>query len=144
MLAWAERCKLARAFLWEYSDKRLKLAQLLGHLGVVLTLKGSLSQQIATVQPSQASPGRSGGLISPLLVKVATSTCRVRPHRRFRNGGTEYMYVGEYDIKWTSGGTKCMDDATEPGATFHAATSFFNAAWTSTAEMAGPSVGPVL
>jgi hypothetical protein len=29
---------LAHAFLWEYSDKRLKLAQLLGQLGVFLTL----------------------------------------------------------------------------------------------------------
>ena len=30
--------KLAHAFLWEYSYKRLKLAQLLGQLGVLLTL----------------------------------------------------------------------------------------------------------
>ena len=35
---WPKRCKLARAFLWEYSYKRLKLAQLLGQLGVFLTL----------------------------------------------------------------------------------------------------------
>jgi hypothetical protein len=30
--------KLAYAFLWEHSYKRLKLAQLLGQLGVFLTL----------------------------------------------------------------------------------------------------------
>jgi hypothetical protein len=30
--------KLTHAFLWEYSYKRLKLAQLLGQLGVFLTL----------------------------------------------------------------------------------------------------------
>ena len=30
-------CTLARAFLWEYSYKMLKLAQLLGQLGVFLT-----------------------------------------------------------------------------------------------------------
>ena len=34
---WPKRCKLAHAFMWEYSYKRLKLAQLLGRLGVVLT-----------------------------------------------------------------------------------------------------------
>ena len=32
-----KRCKLVHAFLWEYSDKRLKLAQLLGQLGVFPT-----------------------------------------------------------------------------------------------------------
>ena len=37
MLGWPKRCKLAHAFLWEYSCKRLKLAQLLGQLGVFLT-----------------------------------------------------------------------------------------------------------
>jgi hypothetical protein len=31
------RVLLAHAFLWEYSDKRLKLAQLLGQLGIFLT-----------------------------------------------------------------------------------------------------------
>jgi hypothetical protein len=36
---WPKRWKLAHAFLWEYSDKRLKLAQLLGQLGVFLTCR---------------------------------------------------------------------------------------------------------
>jgi hypothetical protein len=35
--SWSKRCKLAHAFLWEYSYKRLKLAQLLSQLGVFLT-----------------------------------------------------------------------------------------------------------
>jgi hypothetical protein len=34
---WLKRWQLAHAFLWEYSCKRLKLAQLLGQLGVFLT-----------------------------------------------------------------------------------------------------------
>ena len=34
---WPKRCKLARAFLRKQSYKRLKLAQLLGRLGVFLT-----------------------------------------------------------------------------------------------------------
>jgi hypothetical protein len=37
LLGWPNICKLAYAFLWEYSYKRLKLAQLLGQLGVFLT-----------------------------------------------------------------------------------------------------------
>jgi hypothetical protein len=37
VLGWPKRCKLAHAFLWEYSCKRLKMAQLLGQLGVFLT-----------------------------------------------------------------------------------------------------------
>jgi hypothetical protein len=32
VLGWPNRCKLAREILWEYSYKRLKLAQLLAHL----------------------------------------------------------------------------------------------------------------
>ena len=36
LLGWPKRCKLAHAFLWEHSYKRLKLAQLLGQLGVLL------------------------------------------------------------------------------------------------------------
>jgi hypothetical protein len=33
----ARKTRLARAFLWEYSHKRLILAQLLGHFGIFLT-----------------------------------------------------------------------------------------------------------
>ena len=36
LLGWPKRCKLAHEFLWEYSCKRLKLAQLLGQRGVFL------------------------------------------------------------------------------------------------------------
>ena len=43
LLGWPKRCKLAHEFLWEYSCKRLKLAQLLGQLGVFLTLVYSIS-----------------------------------------------------------------------------------------------------
>jgi hypothetical protein len=38
---WPKRCKLAHAFLWAYSYKRLELAKLLGQLGVFLTLSPS-------------------------------------------------------------------------------------------------------
>lgn len=41
--------------------------------GLSEVANGLPSQQIATVQPSQASPGSSGGLMSLLRVNVATS-----------------------------------------------------------------------
>jgi hypothetical protein len=38
VLGWPKLRKLAQAFLWEYSYKRLKLAQLLGQPGAFFTL----------------------------------------------------------------------------------------------------------
>jgi hypothetical protein len=46
LLGWPKRYKLAHAFLWEYSCKRLKLAQLLGQLGVFLTFPGTYRKGI--------------------------------------------------------------------------------------------------
>ena len=43
VLGWPKRWKLAHAFPWEYSCKRLKLAQLLGQPGVFLTAARSAS-----------------------------------------------------------------------------------------------------
>ena len=40
MLGWPNRCKLAYAFLREYSYRRLELAQLLGQLGGLSHLVG--------------------------------------------------------------------------------------------------------
>ena len=37
VLGLPKSCELAHAFLWEYSQRRLKLAQLLGQLAVFLT-----------------------------------------------------------------------------------------------------------
>jgi hypothetical protein len=39
VLGWPKRCKLAHAFLWETSCKRLQLAQVLGQPAVSLTLQ---------------------------------------------------------------------------------------------------------
>ena len=47
VLGWPKRCKLAHGFMWEYRYERLKLAQLLGQLGVFLTF----------VQPSRLAFG---------------------------------------------------------------------------------------
>jgi hypothetical protein len=38
----AQKMQAAHAFLWEYSDKTLKLAQFLGRLGVFLTTCGGI------------------------------------------------------------------------------------------------------
>jgi hypothetical protein len=43
VLHWPKICKLAHVFLWEYSYKRLKLAQLLAQLGGFLTWARSAS-----------------------------------------------------------------------------------------------------
>ena len=55
VLGWPKICKLAHAFLWEYSHKRLKLAQLLGQLGVFLTC-GSIAS-IGVAPPAKAWRG---------------------------------------------------------------------------------------
>ena len=39
VLGWPKKCKLSRAFPWEYRYKRLQLAQLLSQLGIFLTYR---------------------------------------------------------------------------------------------------------
>jgi hypothetical protein len=56
VLGWPKRCKLAHAFLLEYSCKKVKLAQLLGQLGVFLTCAPSCA---ANGPASPASPRTS-------------------------------------------------------------------------------------
>jgi hypothetical protein len=58
LLGWPKRCKLARAFLWEYSDKRLKLAQLLGQTGVFLTCVAVTTTQVAPPAAAASSSFR--------------------------------------------------------------------------------------
>ena len=55
------RCKLARAFLWEYSDKSLKLAQLLGQLGVFLTWSSAAAWNPPRPPPSAARGATPAG-----------------------------------------------------------------------------------
>jgi hypothetical protein len=56
---WPNRCKLelAHAFLWKYGCKRLKLAQLLGQLGVLLTCSLA-SPNLAFFPQSRQEPAR--------------------------------------------------------------------------------------
>ena len=56
-------CELARAILWEYSYKRLKLAQFLGQLGVFLTYLVWRSQRLR--QDWQRGPETHSKLIEP-------------------------------------------------------------------------------
>jgi hypothetical protein len=53
VLSWPKMCKLAHAFLWVYRYKRLKLAQLLGQLGVFLTWCGSDSASSSSSSSQQ-------------------------------------------------------------------------------------------
>jgi hypothetical protein len=63
-LGWPRRCKLAHAFLWEYSDERLNLAQFLGRLGVFLTL----------VRNAQTRPSCPGFQAARALLLAVTSS----------------------------------------------------------------------
>ena len=85
-LGWPKRCKLAHAFLWKYSYKRLELAQLLGQHGSLLTLAmSSAICQVSQVRvPSAASqtgtcfaPTRLTGMVSFIAGQSAHGiTCR--------------------------------------------------------------------
>jgi hypothetical protein len=67
-LGWPKRCKLARAFLWEHSYKRLTLAQLLGQLS------GRLSHLRA------ARLGRVVDRVEAVLARVAAQRRGVSNH----------------------------------------------------------------
>ena len=67
MLGWPKICKLTDAFLWEYSYKRLTLAQLLGQLGFFLTW------MTWAPGPSAASATAAGGSWSRYVRKGAGS-----------------------------------------------------------------------
>jgi hypothetical protein len=54
VLGWPKRCKLAHAFLWEYSYKKLKLDQLLGQLGVFLTWRSRGPAAAASLSPPRS------------------------------------------------------------------------------------------
>jgi hypothetical protein len=65
VLGWPKQCKFAHAFLREYSDKGLKLAQLLGQRGVLLTLAASTPFKLSSRArqrvggiPASARPSR--------------------------------------------------------------------------------------
>jgi hypothetical protein len=70
----AKRCKLAHAFRWEYSYRRLKLAQLLGQLGVFLTCCSP------TALKSQAVP--SSSVHAPVAVQGAAGLQTASPQPR--------------------------------------------------------------
>ena len=72
VLGWPKQCKFAHAFLWEYSYKRLKLARLLGKLGVFLTLQPMRNLPLCAFlrsigcrpQATQPRTGVSGTLVA--------------------------------------------------------------------------------
>jgi hypothetical protein len=64
---WPKRCKLAHAFLWECSDKRLKLAQLLGQPGVSLTRGAESAAALGCPAPTRprGPPSRTSPAAAP-------------------------------------------------------------------------------
>jgi hypothetical protein len=60
VLGWPRRWKSAHGFLWEYSCKRLKLAQLLGQRGVFLAPAGSHAPCWAVMHPETMHPHKNG------------------------------------------------------------------------------------
>ena len=94
VLGWPKICKLAHAFLSEYSYNRLKLAQFLGQLGVVLTQGKAQSPSAADTPADMVAHlygltrhGHHG------VVKLVQDVREpgVRSHCRFRKRGTEYV-----------------------------------------------------
>ena len=83
MLGWPKRCKLAHAFLWENSCKRLKLAQVLGRHGIFLTWALQPSENALTPRwcisgtMPRVTPGTSRWLMTVLLAlpNRASSAC---------------------------------------------------------------------
>jgi hypothetical protein len=70
VLGWPRRCKLAHAFRWEYSYKRLKLAHRLGQLGAFLT-KGTLTALCPVYREAGISKElcRSAQMTSPPMAR---------------------------------------------------------------------------
>ena len=73
-----KRCKLAHAFPWEYRDKRLKVAQLLGQLGVSLTWSQDWASQKS--RHFATCPGRKPPF---LAVKHHARPCKSAIETRF-------------------------------------------------------------
>jgi hypothetical protein len=69
---WPKRCKLAHAFLWEYSCERLELAQFLGQLGIFLTRGDG----------REGAPPRSLGREAPQLLRQRAAGVADRPRAR--------------------------------------------------------------
>ena len=70
---WPNRCELARAFLWEYSEKRLELAQLLGQLGDFLTVVPPKPQAVELRTTMSAHTSPSPAPRSPMSTHTSTS-----------------------------------------------------------------------
>ena len=75
---WPKRCKLACAFTWDYIYKGLKLAQLLGQLGVFLTRKFARLDNHALFYLEEEHAIFSGGH-SPLGVNVIQTPLPIFP-----------------------------------------------------------------
>ena len=70
VVGWPKRCKLDHAFLWGYSDKRLKLAQLLGQLSLFLTWPSMTTPFFAEAQNGRDSASDRKPVVSTYRVNT--------------------------------------------------------------------------
>jgi hypothetical protein len=83
VLGWPTRCKLARVLRWGYSHKRLKLAQLLGQLGVFLTRPAARRWRSSRSSPPRSAGPTPAGAASPAAPAPAERTLRTWPSSAF-------------------------------------------------------------
>ena len=112
MLDWLKICQLAREFLSEYSYKRLKLAQLLGQLGVFPTL---ISAHMAVF----TSPGWITFAVTPVPWSSAASWRVVCFRATFDSHGPSSHYQAPLYIFYIGSLSKytgwCMTEFTAHG-----------------------------
>ena len=95
MSGWPKRRKLARASLWEYSCKRLKLAPVLGHLGVSFSLVRPLGVDVRL--------GVNAPAQQPALGQRADAPVRLEPKFSALGGQvTQCRYSSERSARTTS------------------------------------------
>jgi hypothetical protein len=79
VLGWSKRYKLAHAFMEEYNDVRLKLARLLGQLGVFITWVNARSTVCISGLESPL-PRKSGCIPTPWTMPASRPSGAQIPH----------------------------------------------------------------
>ena len=73
-LCWPKTCKLAHAFMWGYIDKRLKLAQIMDKLGIILTYHGLWTRITALRSLGPLGDGHSQAYTPAVRVSPTATT----------------------------------------------------------------------
>ena len=105
VLGWPKGCKLAHASLWRYSYERLKLAQLLGQLGVFLTRgrRGHSSDPAADRYNIWAVLYRKFGNLQTGLCTALQEIGKLAKHKR-----TLHKTIGAREHDFTADGRRTL------------------------------------